>query len=68
MCDDTNMIDIVCNICGSNKVVIDAYAEWCVESQDWELCSTYDEAWCTMCDRKTSLKEVILRPTYLRVV
>lgn len=68
MCDDTNMIDIVCSTCGSNEVVLDAYAQWCVESQDWELCSTYDEAYCTMCDARTHLKEVVLRPTYLEVV
>ena len=66
--DDTNMIDIVCSECGSNEVVLDAYAQWCVESQDWELCSTYDEAYCTICDGKTRLKEVVLKPTYLRVV
>jgi len=53
-------IDIVCHTCGSNKVIIDAYAEWCVESQDWELCSTYDEAYCTTCNRNTRLNEVVL--------
>jgi len=53
-------IDIVCHTCGSNKVIIDAYAEWFVESQDWELCSTYDEAYCTICNRSTRLDELIL--------
>ena len=66
--DDTNMIDFVCSVCGSNHVVIDAYAEWCVESQDWELCSTYQDAYCTMCDKKTHLEEVVLPNVYLRVV
>lgn len=48
------MITIVCQHCGSDEVFLDAYAQWSVEAQDWELCSTFDHAWCAMCDGETT--------------
>ena len=50
-------ITIVCSHCESDAVVIDAYAMWSVEEQDWTLASTYDAAWCTVCDGETTLIE-----------
>jgi len=47
------MITIVCQSCGSEEVFLDAYAQWSVDAQDWELCSTYDHAWCAICDGET---------------
>jgi hypothetical protein len=54
-------IMIVCKHCDSDAVVIDAYAMWSVEEQNWTLASTYDAAWCTpvcrVCDGETTLIE-----------
>jgi hypothetical protein len=43
----------VCETCGSQDVFIDAYAEWDVDTQSWELCATYDASWCAVCDADT---------------
>jgi hypothetical protein len=34
---------------------IDAYAEWDVDTQSWELASTYDATWCVDCDAETNI-------------
>ena len=51
------MITMLCEHCESDAVVLDAYAMWSVEAQDWTLASTYDLAWCTVCDVETTLIE-----------
>lgn len=38
-------IDMVCNECGS-PVVVDATAQWNIDTQEWELCDTHEHAWC----------------------
>ena len=43
------LIKFTCSKCNSDDVVRDAYAEWCVESQDWVLGSTYDSFACNEC-------------------
>ena len=40
----------VCAECGSTDIVVDAFAEWSVESQAWVLHSTYDYTHCNDCD------------------
>ena len=44
------MIKKVCENCGSENVMIDAYAAWCEEQQKWELHSVYDHGFCDDCD------------------
>jgi hypothetical protein len=39
-------ISMVCSHCGSTEVLRDAYAEWDVETQQWELHSVFDNAIC----------------------
>ena len=39
----------VCEECGSDNVTINANAEWDVETQSWELLSTYEHSWCSDC-------------------
>jgi len=45
----------ICKQCHSPEVFCDAYADWGQENQKWELCSTYDNYWCTECDGETTL-------------
>jgi hypothetical protein len=41
---------MVCNTCGSEEVLVDAWAAWDKGNQRWELSSTFDAAFCTACD------------------
>jgi hypothetical protein len=50
----------VCRECGGDNVVIDAFAEWDVQAQVWDLRSTFDHAECTDCEGETRLKEVAI--------
>jgi hypothetical protein len=51
-------VKMVCSQCGSDEVRADAYAEWDVESQSWELAQTFDKgAHCDKCDAETRLEE-----------
>jgi hypothetical protein len=45
----------VCAVCGSENVVADAWAEWDVEKQDWELRSTFDDKFCEDCEGECSV-------------
>jgi len=51
-------IRIVCRGCGSENVMRDAWAEWDVVSQQWELKSVFDSAYCEECDSETKLVEI----------
>ena len=42
---------IVCERCGSENIVSDATAEWCVSTQSWSLAGVQDENTCTRCDK-----------------
>lgn len=37
---------MVCRRCGSNRVLRDAWAEWSIEHQVWELQNVFDHAVC----------------------
>lgn len=45
----------VCATCGSDRIKLDAWAAWAVETQSWELASTLQMAFCEDCDGETSL-------------
>lgn len=52
--DDTpaqRRIKPICPRCGSSDVKSDAYAEWCVETQEWEMIITFDGIDCESCCR-----------------
>ncbi len=54
---------VVCSGCGSQDVLCDAYAEWDVEAQQWELASTFQKgAFCNACDRETTIEQVEISP------
>jgi hypothetical protein len=42
----------VCNEC-SDEIIVDAWAQWDFEGQQWELQTTFDTAWCYTCDGDT---------------
>ena len=46
----------ICAYCGSTNVVKDAWAEWDIENQEWQLQDTYDDAYCITCDGETSIE------------
>jgi hypothetical protein len=47
-------IEKVCETCGSVEVWVDALAEWDVDTQSWELGTTFgDNSWCRDCDAET---------------
>ncbi len=52
-------ICFVCSVCKSAEVVADAYAEWNMETQAWELQNVfeYSGGYCNACDGPTRLEE-----------
>lgn len=48
----------VCNTCGSEDVVVDAWAAWDKEYQKWELANTFDASHCNSCDRERSIRAI----------
>jgi hypothetical protein len=51
-------VRMVCSHCGSDDVRADAYAEWDVESQKWEIAQTFEKgAYCNECDGETRIEE-----------
>jgi hypothetical protein len=53
-------IQIVCGTCGSTDVSRDAWGDWDVRTQRWELRCVFDYAHCHDCDGETRLVEVEL--------
>jgi hypothetical protein len=42
---------------------VDAYAEWDVDTQSWELASIYNATWCVDCDGETNIIEQEIKET-----
>jgi hypothetical protein len=41
----------VCRSCGSSDILVDAYAQWNQETQEWEVYDTYEKGGtCRTCD------------------
>ena len=54
-------VTFVCSHCKSESVKADAYAEWNVEEQKWEVSSTFDKgAYCYDCDGPTRLDKKVI--------
>ena len=47
----------ICERCGSERVWLDANAEWDHEEQAWVLLNTFDNAYCTDCEGETTIKD-----------
>ena len=50
-------IRFVCCDCGGDNIVVDGFASWSVEKQDWVLANVFEEAFCADCDTSTSIAE-----------
>ena len=46
----------VCTLCGSGRILRDAWAEWDEERQDWVLGQEFDEYFCENCDGDCSIE------------
>ena len=53
-------VGYVCRYCGSSAVLMDAWAAWDTDRQDWVLHDALTEAYCRECDGQTVLQEVEL--------
>ncbi len=51
---------LVCAKCGSDEVVKDAYAQWNVDKQNWEIQNIFDMSFCEVCECECSIQEVYL--------
>lgn len=40
-----------CKYCDSTDVKLDAFASWDTETQQWVLAVTYDNGFCSACER-----------------
>lgn len=51
-------LKMICENCGSENVMHDAWAEWDFDNQQWTLGNVFDYAYCTDCDGETHIVEV----------
>jgi hypothetical protein len=54
-------VRIVCGTCGSEDVSRDAWGDWDVRTQRWELRCVFDYAFCHDCAGETRLVEVAMK-------
>lgn len=45
-----------CSNCGSTSVLIDAWAEWDDEAQEWSIQDVFNSIFCQDCDGETSIE------------
>ena len=57
---DTGKIDIICGTCGGRNVSRDAWADWSITKQEWELGGVFDYGHCHDCDGESRLVEIPL--------
>jgi hypothetical protein len=62
MANDSKRYAMVCNVCGSDEVSRDAWADWDTKAQEWVLGAVFDYAHCHKCGSETSIIEVELSP------
>jgi len=53
----TTQLDFHCAQCGSRNVIRDAFAQWNLSAQVWEMSGTNDYLYCGDCD-STDIKQV----------
>jgi hypothetical protein len=53
-------VTIHCGACGGENVRKDAYAEWNVELQQWELSAIFDHTVCDDCGCEDSAIEKVI--------
>lgn len=45
----------VCHHCGGTNVVVDAWATWDEDAQEWVLDNVFDYEYCTDCEGETTI-------------
>ncbi|WP_305097880.1 hypothetical protein [Croceibacterium aestuarii] len=50
-------VRMVCEDCGSEEVTRDAWAEWNVDMQHWQLGAVFDYAYCHRCQANAHIEE-----------
>lgn len=48
---------MICIHCKGENVLLDAWASWDIENQEWVLESVYDHAHCHDCEGETTIQE-----------
>jgi hypothetical protein len=51
-------IVMVCGTCGTQNVLVDAWAEWNPKEQKWELAEVCQTVYCQECDGESSISEL----------
>lgn len=52
-------VKMVCEYCGSENVRADAYCEWNVDTQEWEVVATFDKgSVCEDCGEEDCIEEI----------
>jgi uncharacterized protein DUF3768 len=46
----------ICKLCGSDRILCDAWAAWSHEAQTWELSSIFDQAFCQTCEAEAKIE------------
>jgi hypothetical protein len=46
----------ICGVCGSKRIVRDAWASWNMETRDWELNAVFDYTFCLACEEEAGLE------------
>ena len=54
----STIVKPVCSLCGSDNIHTDAYAEWDIDNQKWDLSSTFDNTDCADCGNECSIEWV----------
>jgi len=45
-----------CSVCGSERVVRDAWGSWDTEAQDWQLDAVFDYSFCLACEEEAGME------------
>ena len=54
-------VKYVCNHCGSDDIVYDAWAQWDVEKQEFVLSHTFDYIVCNHCGKECRPTEITIK-------
>jgi hypothetical protein len=46
----------ICGICGTDRIVRDAWASWDAETKDWEITAVFDYTFCLSCEEEAGLE------------
>ena len=52
---EIDMINKICNHCGGDNILRDAFAEWDFQTQAWVLQNVFDEYFCEDCGGSTTI-------------